>query len=75
MSAKRQTITSKKTFISFAYREDSTSNKITISISQALNTFVKFEILIMAEKQVIDLSDMTIKPLSYWGVEEEKEED
>lgn len=65
----------KEGFVSFAYREDSTSNKITISISQTLNTFVKFEILIMAEKQVIDLSDMTIKPLSYWGVEEEEEED
>lgn len=59
----------KEAFISFTYREDSTSNKITISVSQVLNTFVKFEILIMAEKQVIDLSDMTVRPLSYWGIE------
>ena len=63
-----------KAFISFAYREDSTSNKITLSISQVCDTFVKFEILILAEKQVIDLSDMTVKPLSYWGIEEEEED-
>lgn len=65
----------KEAFISFAYREGSTSNKITISVLQLLNAFVKFEILILAEKQVIDLSDMTAKPLSYWGIEEEEEED